>query len=119
MTRAKQEAWRQIVDSFWAMVFKHRLVHGDMHPGNVLWQLRREGGVRLVLIDCGLAVDLSGDAGDDLSMMVKAFLTQGEEDVARLLIGLSERVGGRPEDVIDPEGFVKGIAELIVEAKAC
>merc|ERR1712039_917726 len=79
MTRAKQEAWRQIVDSFWAMVFKHRLVHGDMHPGNVLWQMRREGGVRLVLIDCGLAVDLSGDAGDDLSMMVKAFLTQPEE----------------------------------------
>jgi len=119
MSKAKKEAWRQIVDAFWAMVFKHRLVHGDMHPGNVLWQIGENGCVKLVLIDCGLAVDLSGDAGADLSMMVKAFLTQSPEDVARKLMKLSERVGGRPEDVYDPEGFVKGIAALIVEANEC
>merc|ERR1711972_327072 len=40
-----------------------------------------------------------------------------EEDVAHLLIKLGERVGGREEDVIDPDGFVVGIAELIRTGK--
>jgi len=113
----KKEAWGQIVDSFWAMVFKHRFVHGDLHPGNILWQTQRGRRPRLVLIDCGLAVDLGGDAGEDLAMMVKAMLTESEEQVARLLMSLGERVGGRMEDVWDPDGFVTGIAELIREAK--
>jgi aarF domain-containing kinase len=115
--RLKKDAWQQIVDAFWAMVFKHRLVHADMHPGNVLWSRRSDGRVHMVLIDCGLAVDLHGEAGEDLSRMVKALLTQKEEDVGRQLMQLSERVGGRLEDIIDPEGFVHGIAGLIKEAK--
>merc|ERR1711920_436421 len=49
-------------------------------------------------------------------MGVKALLTRPEEDVAALLIQLSERVGGRPEDVVDREGFIRGIAGLIREA---
>lgn len=112
--REKLEAWRHLVELFWAMVFKHRLVHGDMHPGNLFWR-RGRAGVQLVLLDCGLAIDLGGDAGEDLSMMVKAFLTRPEEEVASLLIQLSERVGGKPEDVVDREGFIQGIADLIRE----
>mmetsp|Transcript_77346 Transcript_77346/g.202991 ORF Transcript_77346/g.202991 Transcript_77346/m.202991 type:complete len:532 (-) Transcript_77346:6-1601(-) len=119
LKKDREEAWGQIVDSFWAMVFKHRFVHGDLHPGNILWQRRKGRRPRLVLLDCGLAVDLGGDAGEDLAMMVKAFLTQSEEEVAALLMRLGERVGGRLEDVWEPDGFVKGIAELIREAKGC
>ncbi|CAE7355188.1 unnamed protein product [Symbiodinium sp. CCMP2592] len=73
--------------------------------------------VQLVLLDCGLVIDLSGQAGEDLSAMLKAFLTKSEEDVARLLISLSERVGGKPEDVVQPEVFVNGIASLIRSGK--
>ncbi|CAE7355196.1 unnamed protein product [Symbiodinium sp. CCMP2592] len=36
--RPRLEAWRILVDSFWAMVFKYRFVHGDLHPGNILWR---------------------------------------------------------------------------------
>jgi len=118
LAKSRKEAWTQIVDAFWAMVFKHRFVHGDMHPGNILVQLGKEQKLRLVLIDCGLAVDLGGDAGEDLATMVKAFLTESEEQVATLLMSLGERVGGRIEDVKDPDGFVRGIADLIREAKA-
>jgi len=119
MKALKRDCFDQLIEVFWSMVFKHRLVHGDMHPGNVLWQRKADGKVQVVLIDCGLAVDLHGQPGEDLSMMVRAFLTQSEEEVARRLIKLSERVGGREEDVIDPDGFVQGIAELIREAKKC
>jgi len=118
---SRLEAWRITVDSFWAMVFQHRFVHGDLHPGNVLWRRHPATGndsVQLVMLDCGLVIDLSGDAGEDLSMMVKAFLTKTEEEVAWLLIKLSERVGGRPEDVVDPAGFVQGIADLIRTGKS-
>merc|ERR1711879_737636 len=62
-------------------------------------------------------VDLSGQAGEDLCMMARAFFKQTEEQVAQHLIQLSNRVGGRPEDVRDTDGFVRGIAELIRIAK--
>ncbi|CAE7272480.1 GBA [Symbiodinium pilosum] len=119
LERARLEAWRILVDSFWAMVFKYRFVHGDLHPGNIFWRrhVDRAGKVQLVLLDCGLVIDLSGEAGEDLSAMLKAFLTKSEEEVARLLITLSERVGGKPEDVVEPEGFVQGIADLIRAGK--
>lgn len=110
----RSEAWRILVDLFWAMVFKYRFVHGDMHPGNLLWR-RRMGSdtVQLVLLDCGLVIDLNGDVGDDLSMMVKAFFAKTPEETAALLITLSERVGGKTEDVVEPQEFVRGIAGLI------
>lgn len=118
MGAEKAAAWRTIVDLFWGMVFQHRFVHGDMHPGNLFWRRSRSGAVQLVLLDCGLVIDLSGQAGEDLSMMVKAFLTKTEEEVAALLIQLSSRVGGRPEDVVDREGFIRGIANLIREGNS-
>jgi len=118
--REQLEAWRLIVDLFWSMVFQHRFVHGDMHPGNLFWRRRHgsHGSVQLVLLDCGLVIDLGGQAGEDLSMMVKAFFTRSEEEVAGLLIELSRRVGGRPEDVVDPQGFIDGIAALIRQGNA-
>eukprot|EP00929_Paragymnodinium_shiwhaense_P102726 TRINITY_DN6594_c0_g1_i2.p1 TRINITY_DN6594_c0_g1~~TRINITY_DN6594_c0_g1_i2.p1 ORF type:complete len:575 (-),score=87.52 TRINITY_DN6594_c0_g1_i2:90-1814(-) len=119
-TPLKLDAWDQLVNCVWTMIFKHRFVHGDMHPGNILWRPTGKGSrVQLVLIDCGLAIDLRGDAGEDLSMMLRSLLIEEPEDVARLLMKLGERVGGRMEDVIDPEGFVNGIAGLIKEAKGC
>jgi len=76
-------------------------------------------GVQLVLLDCGLAINLQGDAGKDLTKMVKAILTQDENDIGHLLIDLGERVGGRPEDVRDPRGFALGIGALVREARGC
>mmetsp|Transcript_51189 Transcript_51189/g.112133 ORF Transcript_51189/g.112133 Transcript_51189/m.112133 type:complete len:621 (-) Transcript_51189:74-1936(-) len=118
LARHRQEAWRQLVDSFWAMVFRTRLVHGDLHPGNILWRCRGENDQgRLVLLDCGLAVDLRGEAGKDLSKVMKALLTKDEAEVGRMLMELALRVGGRMEDVVDPEGFAESIGDLIREAK--
>merc|ERR1711862_995946 len=54
-----------------------------------------------------------------LSKMVKALLTESEEEVGRKLMELGVRVGGRMEDIYDPAGFANGIAELIREAKKC
>merc|ERR1711966_646421 len=76
-------------------------------------------GVQLVMLDCGLVIDLDGQAGEDLTNMVRAFLTRPAEEVAEMLIVLSERVGGRPEDVWNPDGFVRGIAELIRRGLDC
>lgn len=115
----KLVVWQQIVDAFWAMVFRHQLVHGDMHPGNVLWRRQNGGRAQLVLLDCGLAINLQGNAGKDLTKMVKAILTQDENDIGLLLIELGNRVGGRPEDVRDPEGFARSIGALVREARGC
>eukprot|EP00450_Noctiluca_scintillans_P038662 CAMPEP_0194477332 /NCGR_PEP_ID=MMETSP0253-20130528/1098_1 /TAXON_ID=2966 /ORGANISM="Noctiluca scintillans" /LENGTH=455 /DNA_ID=CAMNT_0039316295 /DNA_START=322 /DNA_END=1691 /DNA_ORIENTATION=+ len=117
-TSVKQDAWKHIVDGFWAMIFVNRFVHGDMHPGNVLWRMEGDH-VRLVLLDCGLAVDLRGEAGKDLSMMVEALMTKEEEEVGRLLMTLTERVGSHMDEIHDQDGFMRGIAELIRTAKSC
>jgi len=118
LEKAKLSAWRTIVDNFWAMVFTHQFIHGDMHPGNILWRCRDgSDSVQLVLLDCGLVINLRGEAGEDLRVMVKAFLTKSEEEVAQLLIRLSERVGGDPASVRDPDGFIRGIAHLIRTGK--
>lgn len=113
LEQARMEAWKSMVDAFWAMVFNFRFVHGDLHPGNIVWRMRKGGRVQLAMLDCGLVIDLGGQAGEDLTRMVKAFLSRPAEEVAEMLIELSERVGGRPEDVWNPDGFVRGIAELI------
>jgi predicted unusual protein kinase regulating ubiquinone biosynthesis (AarF/ABC1/UbiB family) len=77
----------------------------------------------LVILDCGLAINLDGGIGDDLSRIVRvlrnALVCNTENDVGRELILLSERVGGRLEDVKDPETFAAGIGKLVREAKAC
>lgn len=117
LAKEQMAAWKILVDLFWAMVFQHRFVHGDMHPGNLFWRRGKGGSVQIVVLDCGLVIDLTGQPGEDLSMMVKAFLTRPEEEVAGMLIQLSERVGGRAEDVVDPSGFITGIANLIREGK--
>lgn len=116
--KARVDAWKQLVDGFCSMVLKHRYVHGDLHPGNILWR-RSEQGVRLALVDCGLSIDLRGDAGEDLTAIVKTCLLESEADVGRKLMKLSERVGGKKEEIVNPEGFVESIAQLIREAKAC
>eukprot|EP00927_Polykrikos_kofoidii_P079642 TRINITY_DN76437_c0_g1_i1.p1 TRINITY_DN76437_c0_g1~~TRINITY_DN76437_c0_g1_i1.p1 ORF type:complete len:570 (-),score=65.25 TRINITY_DN76437_c0_g1_i1:151-1860(-) len=116
----KVDAWKTLCDACWAMIFRYRFFHGDLHPGNLLWRRKQQGNkIELVLLDCGLVNDLSGQAGEDLSEMVRAFIRKSPEEVARMLIPLSTRVGGREEDVYDPDGFVKGIADLIREGKAC
>lgn len=116
----KIDAWKQIVDAFWTMVFRHQFVHGDLHPGNVLWRRRSSGcGVQLVFLDCGLAIDLQGDAGNDLTKLVRTLLTQDENKIGWQLIELAQRVGGRPEDVWDANGFAQGIGVLVKRAKSC
>jgi predicted unusual protein kinase regulating ubiquinone biosynthesis (AarF/ABC1/UbiB family) len=115
----KVEAWKQILDAMCKMVFKNKYVHGDLHPGNILWGIDGNGKVRITFLDVGLAIDLKGDVGDDFAMMIRAVLTESPDQVGWNLIKLSERVGGRREDVWDPEGFAKGIGELITEAKGC
>mmetsp|Transcript_79395 Transcript_79395/g.149870 ORF Transcript_79395/g.149870 Transcript_79395/m.149870 type:complete len:503 (-) Transcript_79395:167-1675(-) len=115
----RHDIWRKLLDSYFAMIFKYKFVHGDLHPGNVLWRPAEDGTSRaqIILLDVGLAIDISGEMGEDFKMMVQALLSKPEEEVAEMLMGLAERVGGKKEDVVDPQGFVKGIAALIREAK--
>ena len=42
------------------MLFEHNYVHGDLHPGNMFFNVNAKSGKpELIYLDCGLAIEMS------------------------------------------------------------
>ena len=61
-------------------VFIHNLVHGDLHPGNILVQDDGRGGNKLVLLDCGIATSLKKKDLENIKAVFTA-IVNGEVSV--------------------------------------
>eukprot|EP00931_Biecheleriopsis_adriatica_P006559 TRINITY_DN10794_c0_g2_i1.p1 TRINITY_DN10794_c0_g2~~TRINITY_DN10794_c0_g2_i1.p1 ORF type:complete len:554 (-),score=91.93 TRINITY_DN10794_c0_g2_i1:41-1702(-) len=87
------------MDAFLKMLFKDNFVHGDMHPGNIMFRYKESAGregPELVVLDAGLAVQMSPK---DRQNFIEVFHV--------------ERSPGNRSFVRDEEGFVAGVNELV------
>ena len=55
----KREVETIATNAYLKMLFEDFFVHGDLHPGNMFWRVKDDGGPELCYLDCGLAVHLN------------------------------------------------------------
>lgn len=65
-----------IVEAWALLCFRHGLIHGDPHPGNVFVEHTPDGGVRPVLLDWGMAKRLTPEQQVLLAKLVVASLSR-------------------------------------------
>ena len=110
------------VAAFLKMLFVDNFVHGDMHPGNVIFQpangetslakVDKPGKIngKVVLIDCGLIAQLGPKDEKNFLDLMHAVITGRSREVGRLMI---ERSRSPPETVYNPDEFCDKVAKLV------
>jgi len=113
------------MDAFLKMVFSDNFIHGDMHPGNILFRFPDStvvgekvvgdlGQPEVILIDAGLAVKLPPRDRRNFVELFHAIAINDGMQAGRLML---ERSPGDPSLVLDGAGFVSGVERLISSAR--
>lgn len=110
------------VDAFLKMLFLDNFVHGDMHPGNVMFRpldesatlsyINESGNIdgKVVLIDCGLIAQLGPRDETNFIDLMHAVVTGRSKEVGKLMI---DRSRSPPGSVHEPEAFCEKVAKLV------
>jgi aarF domain-containing kinase len=121
-TKLKRRVCDFGIKAFLKMLFMDNFVHGDLHPGNILFQpvngassiqeLNQTGTCdgRVVLLDCGLIAQLGPRDEDNFLDLMHAVITGKSMEVGKLMI---ERSRSPPETVYMPEVFCHKVAQLV------
>ena len=80
MDRCSDALAKTCVRALFQMIFVDGLVHGDLHSGNVRFQNDRD----LILLDCGLVVDLDAKRRSEFTRFFLAIATNNGVDCAKL-----------------------------------
>lgn len=100
-----------VADVFMQMLFSDCLVHGDMHPGNIMVQLGEDGSKpKLVVLDTGLAVKMKAEDSRNFVDLLHAVAMKDGRRTATLMV---ERTPGDRSKVVDEEVFVEKVADLV------
>ena len=62
------------------MILKENFVHGDLHPGNILWCQKDN---RLAFIDNGIVIELEDNTHSDIVGTLRAMAERRGSDAAR------------------------------------
>jgi aarF domain-containing kinase len=101
------------IKMFCKMLFEDNLIHGDLHPGNILFDDRMPG--RLCILDCGLAISLSDKDKTNFKDLFYQ-IVHGDANYAGRMI--FERSGADPSTVVDLDGYCLKIGKLIEETRS-
>ena len=95
------------------MIFKHDFLHGDLHPGNILvGKNEQTGRLRLLLLDCGLVVEMGPDQHVNLVKILGAFTRRKGRLAGQLMVDTSSKCQANE---LDMELFVSGIEQICIE----
>ncbi len=72
------------VETFFTQVFEHNFFHADMHPGNILIDVRDPADPKYIALDCAIIGSLGEDDQNYLALNLAAFFDRNFEEVARL-----------------------------------
>eukprot|EP00094_Tigriopus_californicus_P011721 TCALIF_11325-PA protein Name:"Similar to Adck2 Uncharacterized aarF domain-containing protein kinase 2 (Mus musculus)" AED:0.03 eAED:0.03 QI:1346/0.66/0.75/1/0.66/0.75/4/7/471 len=92
------------------MIFQDNLVHGDLHPGNIL--VRNEDPPRIVILDPGIVSSLSTHDMGNFKSVFKAVISGDGSRVGHLFL---ERSFNQCQS---PEKFVKEMESIVLEARS-
>lgn len=95
------------------MIFFDNLIHGDMHPGNILVQFNSKGDPRLVFLDAGIVY--SSKTEEDYKNLVEICFSLMKHDgykAGRLLIDSSKN-----SNIAGADAFCNGVQKIIDDSE--
>jgi len=107
------------IDAFIKMVFVDNFIHGDLHPGNILFRFPQASAPiaqaqrmepEIVILDAGLAVELCPRDRRNFVELLHAVALKDGNRAGRLML---ERSPGDHDAVVDKAGFVAGVERLV------
>lgn len=114
---ARMTAAKMLARVFWKLLFRHRIALGGLCAGNVLLRtaMDDEDHYQVVLLRCGLCRQVDQATVDDVREIASAvYRGASPRELGELFLSrVHGRAGGRPEEVVDPEGFYSSIASLL------
>jgi ubiquinone biosynthesis protein len=81
----REEAARQLLESYYRQVLKEGFFHADPHPGNMMW-----GDGRLYLLDLGMVGELGPELRELILLLVLAFAREDARFLTELMLLLAD-----------------------------
>jgi ubiquinone biosynthesis protein len=107
--RARKEAARQLLESFYKQILVDGFFHADPHPGNLMWQPSTE---RIFFLDLGMIGEAGPDMREHMMLVLMAFWQQDVgflTDVTLMLAGAINRTD------LDTDAFSAEIGALMAK----
>jgi predicted unusual protein kinase regulating ubiquinone biosynthesis (AarF/ABC1/UbiB family) len=101
---AREEAARQLVESYYRQILTDGFFHADPHPGNLLWWKDR-----VYFLDLGMVGEVPPEVRELVLLLLMAFW---QEDVP-FLADVVLMLGGATSTPDDPEAFERELGELL------
>eukprot|EP00397_Hematodinium_sp_SG-2012_P004868 GEMP01004883.1.p1 GENE.GEMP01004883.1~~GEMP01004883.1.p1 ORF type:complete len:541 (+),score=94.69 GEMP01004883.1:54-1676(+) len=103
----RRELGEKTFQMFLTMLFDNNFLHGDLHPGNVMYT---HMPISLIVLDCGLCIDVTRRDARNFADVLIAFMNGDGKQCGRLLI---ERTPGDRSRFLDEDVFIEGVAEIV------
>jgi predicted unusual protein kinase regulating ubiquinone biosynthesis (AarF/ABC1/UbiB family)/nucleotide-binding universal stress UspA family protein len=108
----RQEAARQLLESFYKQIMVDGFFHADPHPGNLMWQPDED---RLYFLDLGMVGEVGAEMREQMMLLLMAFWQEDVgflTDVSLMLSGAIDRSD------LDVDAFSEEIGTLMAKYRA-
>ncbi|MDQ4134492.1 MAG: AarF/UbiB family protein [Actinomycetota bacterium] len=102
---ARQEAARQLLESFYLQILSDGFFHADPHPGNLLWWKDT-----IYFLDCGMVGELDADVREILTLLLMACWQQDAAFLSEVLLMLA---GDEQRTDVDFVAFTADLERLL------
>lgn len=104
---ARQQAARQLLESYYQQILTDGFFHADPHPGNLMWWQDR-----IYFLDFGMVGEIGPDLRDDMMLLLMAFW---QEDVGFLTEVTLMLSGGAGRTDLDVDRFRAELGGLLAK----
>jgi predicted unusual protein kinase regulating ubiquinone biosynthesis (AarF/ABC1/UbiB family)/nucleotide-binding universal stress UspA family protein len=105
--KARTEAARQLLESYYAQILTEGFFHADPHPGNLMWW-----NDRIYFLDFGMVGQLGPEVREHLMLLLMAFW---QEDVQFLTDVTLMLAGGADRNDLDVDAFQRELGDVMAK----
>jgi predicted unusual protein kinase regulating ubiquinone biosynthesis (AarF/ABC1/UbiB family) len=105
--KARTEAARQLLESYYAQILTEGFFHADPHPGNLMWW-----NDRIYFLDFGMVGQLGPEVRENLMLLLMAFW---QEDVQFLTDVTLMLAGGGDRADLDIDAFQRELGDVMAK----